>query len=139
MTLVLGPQFSKDPHARFAKEFLASWKPRHSDEALHFAPYCQSKFTRRGFADVLRTLGTIVEAVQAPASAGDSQSEDHVQYRLEAHINDWVAEKEWWWGIVYIYFPTWWWLGGLDVNLHSHEYTSNPGASISLKILNSTG
>ena len=130
LALVLGTQFSPDTtHAGFAKGLFASWKPQHSNAVLQFGAFYYSRFTRQRFADVLRTLGTIIEAgVKAPASAGDSKDEEHVQYCVKVFIFDWAGKKKWWEDRVASYFPTWSRLRRLSVILSTREYTLNPGS-----------
>ncbi|KAM5537719.1 hypothetical protein V8D89_008606 [Ganoderma adspersum] len=64
-TLVLSllPQFSIEAHAGFVKELLASWKPQSLRPLLVIWSKCQWSFTRRGFADALRGLGSIIETL----------------------------------------------------------------------------
>lgn len=100
-----------DTHAGFIKELLTSWTPQHSEPRLRFCPYREEKFTRQGFVDVLRSLGTIAEewlqTVEEQASEGDSRMDHDVQYQLFVDIYDWEAQREWWLDHLISCFPTW--------------------------------
>ena len=96
-------------------------------------------FTRRRFADMLQALGTIVEAIKAPATVGDCQNDDHVKYRLRVDIYGQEAEQEWWRDHIASCFPTWSRLKLLCLRFRTREYTSNRSVlSPALNALNST-
>ncbi len=131
--LTLTPQFSIDTHSGFLTELLASWKPQHSEPKLVFRAYHEQEFTRRGFADVLRGLGTILEAwlqtMEEPPAAGESGNSQHVKYELHVILYDWEADRGWWSDHVDSCFPTWLKLGRLHLSFNTREYTSNSGGT----------
>ncbi len=131
LVLSLTPRFSMDTHSGLVIELLASWKPQHSGSDLRFRADRQELFTRRGFADVLRGLGTITEAwlqtVEEPPPEGESGNNHHVEYKLRVHIHDREAEKNWWSHHLKSCFPTWLKLRRLRLSIHAREYTSNGG------------
>ena len=112
-TLVLSffPHFSVRAHAGFVRALFASWKPRRSKAQLILRARREKNFTRRGFVDVLRDVGTIAEpwlqALEQPVSTGDPQDDRRVQYRLGVHMCDWDAQEGWWWRRIGSCFPTW--------------------------------
>ncbi|KAM5545170.1 hypothetical protein V8D89_001281 [Ganoderma adspersum] len=110
--LSLTSQFSMDKYAALVKDLLASWKPQHSKSTLYLRPYDLRQFTRHGFADGLRGLGTIIEAsvpkpLQQPSPASDPENQYTVQYQLCVSIYDWEAKREWWSVHLDSCFPTW--------------------------------
>ncbi len=128
LVFTLTPQFSMATHSGFVNELLASWKPQNSGPYLMFRAKNMEKFTRQGFANALRGLGTITEAwlqtVEPPAGESD-ENPRHVQYHLRVEIYDWEAEKEWWLDHLHSYFPTWLKLRRLSWSIHTREYASN--------------
>ncbi|KAI1784981.1 hypothetical protein LXA43DRAFT_171537 [Ganoderma leucocontextum] len=118
LEISLARGFSMVTHAGFVNELLTSWEPQHLEPVLVLRVYQESQFTRRGFADILRGLGTVIETwlqtVEEPSSAGGSEDHHGVQYRLLVVIYDWEAEREWWSDHVDTCFPTWLQLGLLS-------------------------
>ena len=94
-------------------------------------PRREDKFTRRGFADTLRSVGTITEAwlqeVEEPPATGDPKSHHPVQYWLYVWTFDWETERKWWADHVDSCFPTWVRLGRLSWDFDAREYTSTRG------------
>ncbi len=132
LVLWLTPRFSIDTHSGFVTELLASWKPQHESEPdLVLRADYEDSFTRRGFADVLRGLGTVIEAwlqtVEGPPPAGESRDCRQAKHRVRVEIVDWDAEKEWWWDHLKSCFPTWLKLGRLSWYFYTREYISNSG------------
>ena len=56
------PHSSVDTHGVLVKDLLESWKPRRLEPLLVLRPRYEMEFTRRAFADVLRSVGAIAEA-----------------------------------------------------------------------------
>ncbi len=133
LVLTLTPQFSIDTHSGFVTELLASWKPRHSEPDLIFCAYREQNFTRRGFADAVRALGTITEAWlqtvdEPPPGAGESGNCSQMKYRLRVEIVDCEAQKEWWSDHLESCFPTWLKLGQLGWAFYTREWSTPSNA-----------
>ncbi|PIL29511.1 hypothetical protein GSI_08319 [Ganoderma sinense ZZ0214-1] len=111
LSLMLGPAFSLDKHAAFVEALLLSWRPQRTKPILTFFPDLYSRFTRRDFADVLRTLGAIVEkslgAVKEASSSAQASEGARPLYRVSIVLHDRETEEQWWWAHVRQCFPTW--------------------------------
>lgn len=132
LDLVITPQFSKDAHAGFVAALLESWRPRHSDPHLTLCAYRGWEFTRQGFADALRGLGTIAEAwlqtAEGPFPADGSGPSPHhggAKRRLTVCVFDWEAQRAWWSDLLCSSFPTWLRLGRLDWTFSTRECASS--------------
>ncbi|KAM5545221.1 hypothetical protein V8D89_001332 [Ganoderma adspersum] len=121
------PRFSMDAHAGQVRALLDSWNP-HRGLPLHprclvLRTYRDWQFTRRGFAAVLRGLGTIAEAwLQTRTVAVEStplRGRGAAQYQLIVNIYDSEAARQWWSGHVDACFPTWLRLGRLRWNFEA--------------------
>ena len=118
-----------DKHAGFVKELLTSWTPQCSEPRLALYPFREDWFTREGFADVLRHVGTIAEerlqGVEDRPSGGDCGTDHRIQYQLMVVIHDWDAQKEWWEDHIKSCFPTWLDLGRLNWRFNPRKCASN--------------
>ena len=115
------PHFSMDTHARHVRALLSSWNSQLPHPAcLVFRTYRDWEFTRRGFADVLRGLGTIAEPwLQTVESTHSGRV---AQYQLVVNICDSEAARKWWSDHIDACFPTWLRLGRLRWNFEAREY-----------------
>ena len=123
------PQFSTETHATLVKALLTSWKPQQPVPLLTLRACTEWDFTRRGFAGVLRGLGTVAETwLQAgnelPAADG-SEEADNVQYLLRVVIHDWEDMRRWWFNRLTGCFPTWTRLARLRIDFRTRECSSN--------------
>ncbi|KAM5537720.1 hypothetical protein V8D89_008607 [Ganoderma adspersum] len=114
------PHFSMGAHARHVRALLGSWNPRLPHSAcLVFRTYRDWRFTRRGFADVLRGLGTVAEPwLQTVESTPPSRV---AQYQLVVNICDSEAARQLWSDHIHACFPTWLRLGRLRWNFEARE------------------
>lgn len=88
------------------------WKTEHPHPILNLRSFIQGEITRQGFADVLQSIGTNIEAslqtVERPApSSGYPQKLRNVPYDIWIDIYDWEAKREWWLYHLINCFPTW--------------------------------
>lgn len=134
--LALTPQFSMDKHGVFVKDLLGSWKPRCLEPVLKFAALREDGFARQGFADVLHSLGIIVEAwlqtIEKSHPAGERAAENNssdMQYQLYVEIYDWEAERKWWSDHLESCFPTWSRLRRLRWRLCTRKHIPNAKCS----------
>ncbi|KAM5545172.1 hypothetical protein V8D89_001283 [Ganoderma adspersum] len=92
-------------------EILASWKTQNPEPILGLRSFYELHTTRRGFADALRDLGTIIEAMlralQQPSPDDDPQNVPTIPYRLCVVIFDWEDKREWWSNHLDSCFPSW--------------------------------
>ena len=106
-----------------------SWKPRCSEPRLRLGPIREDLFTREGFADVLRGVGTIAEeclqVVEEQPFEGDCGTDHRIQYELTVIIRDWDAHKEWWEDHIDSCFPTWLDSGRLNWRFNPRKSTSS--------------
>ena len=116
-----------ETQAGLVEALLSSWRPRCSKRLLFFDPGVISRFTRRGFADILRALGAIAErslpTIQRPSSRGRPDVK-RTRYRLAVQLWDWETEKEWWWNHIQRCFPTWARSKRLRMHFLTREYMS---------------
>ena len=90
------PHFSRNTHtnAKHIKRILTSWEPLLLQPSLVLRTYRDWQFTRRGFADVLRTLGAIAESWLQTVESTPRNRE--AQYELVVNICDSEAARKWW-------------------------------------------
>ena len=74
---------------------------------VQLSAYKYPKFTRQGFADILRTLGPIVDAwIPQPSPANNSNNNDCLNYKLDIRIHESEARRQWWLDCMKQCFPT---------------------------------
>lgn len=121
--------FSMDKHSSLVAGLFSSWKPQHPDATLVLSAHYQPGITRRGFAEIVRNLGTLMEAslqIDGPSSpSGESSTSTLtspvVRYRVQVDMYDWEAKQEWWWNQLASCLPTWAQQQQLIVSLHTRE------------------
>ncbi|PIL32985.1 hypothetical protein GSI_05103 [Ganoderma sinense ZZ0214-1] len=127
LELFFTSQFSMDTHGGCIAELLASWKPLRLDPVLKLSPASENGTTRRGFAEVLRGIGTIIEAwlqtLEDPTAAGEIQDHQQVKYELKVEIYEWESMGRWWMDHLESCFPTWVKLGRIDLILLTPQGT----------------
>ena len=127
------PHSSVDTHGVLVTDLLEPWTPRRLDTLLVLRPRYEMEFTRRAFADVLRSVGAIAEAwlqnVEEPHPTSESGTETCMKYKLHIQVEllDWKAEEEWWEGHLKSCFPTWEGLKRLSWSFKTRECTLNRG------------
>lgn len=123
--------FSMDKHSSLVAGLFSSWKPQHPDATLVLSAHYQPGITRRGFAEIVRNLGTLMEAsLQTDRSlspSGESSTSTStsispaVRYRVQVDMYDWEAKQEWWWNQLASCLPSWAQQQQLIVSLHTRE------------------
>ena len=115
------PSFSQKTYYSVVKHTLNSWKPGHPSR-LEFAVDNGHKFTREGYANVLRTASLFVDTwIQEAAPPGNAEHHRCAYCRLIVHIDDSGVWRQWWWDCIQRCFPTWERLGWLTIHFQTCE------------------
>ncbi|TBU27022.1 hypothetical protein BD311DRAFT_761205 [Dichomitus squalens] len=77
---------------------------------VQLQPYYEQDFTRQGFADLLGTVGRVLEELfqdsSAPPSGYGEVGEQGGRWRIWVDVYDWEVWRGWWWTHVQKCFPT---------------------------------
>ncbi|PIL29509.1 hypothetical protein GSI_08317 [Ganoderma sinense ZZ0214-1] len=113
------PSFSQKAYYSIVKGMLQSWNLKHASR-LQFATDDGHKFTREGFANVLRTASLFVDTwIQRDSPSNNSEKRPHFDCRLTVRIDDLEVWRDWWWECLKRSFPTWVKLGRLTMEFES--------------------
>ncbi|KAM5545227.1 hypothetical protein V8D89_001338 [Ganoderma adspersum] len=113
------PSFSQKTYYSVVKHTLNSWKPGYHSR-LEFAVDSGHKFTREGFANVLRTASLFVDTwIQEVAPPDNSEHHRRCECRPVVHIHDLEVWRQWWWDCIQRCFPTWGRLGWLSIHFQT--------------------
>ncbi|TBU43570.1 hypothetical protein BD309DRAFT_1019168 [Dichomitus squalens] len=109
----LGPESATDSDGQsldMLKATLISWKPEVPLPIVHLHAYHEYHFTRQEFADLLGTVGRVVDELVDESRAGPSAAgkvgEQGGRWRIWAGIYDSENCRDWWWTHIQKCFPT---------------------------------
>ncbi|TBU62328.1 hypothetical protein BD310DRAFT_988975 [Dichomitus squalens] len=109
----LGPESATDSDGQsldMLKATLISWKPDVPLPIVHLHAYHEYHFTRQEFADLLGTVGRVVDELVDESRAGPSAAgevgEQGGRWRIWAGIYDSKNCRDWWWTHIQKCFPT---------------------------------
>ncbi|TBU31892.1 hypothetical protein BD311DRAFT_79785 [Dichomitus squalens] len=92
------------------KAMLNSWDPQVPLQNVHLRAYYEYNFTQQSFADLLGTVGLVLEDLlresAGPPSADGEVGEQGRRWQIWVDINDWEVWRDWWWTHVQKCFPT---------------------------------
>ena len=114
------PEFMVDRKAsEVLRAMLSSWRAEVPVQFVGITPYCHNWFTRQEYADLLSTVGRVLEEwlgdVAGAANVNEAFSEHNIGRRVVIYIKEWGSWEDWWWKHVQECFPTFARLGGLEV------------------------
>ncbi|TBU22514.1 hypothetical protein BD311DRAFT_675930 [Dichomitus squalens] len=107
----LGPELLTDGQSLDKlKAMPNSWDSAVPVRNIHLVPVIPSEFTRQCFADLLSTVGRVLEELfhdsYAPPSGDGEVGEQGRRWRLWVDVCDWEVWRDWWWTHVQKCFPT---------------------------------
>ncbi|TBU37314.1 hypothetical protein BD309DRAFT_876683 [Dichomitus squalens] len=89
---------------------LNSWDSKLPLQVAYLQPDYEQDFTRQGFADLLATVGRVMEELlqdsSAPPSADAEVGEQGRRWDIYVDLHDWEVWRDWWWTHVQKCFPT---------------------------------
>ena len=107
------------------KAMLYSWNTELAYQELGLVAYYECDWTRQGFADLLKTMGRVLEewARGSPAKSRVDRevSKRHLQREVYVEIHDWEVWRNWWRTCIEECFPTFTKSGELRITYKSRE------------------
>ena len=118
----LTPAFPENLNSSvLVEEMLTAWTPQYPSR-LQLSAYKYHQFTRQGFADILRTLGPIIDAwIPQPSPASNSKNDDCLNYKIDIRIHESEAWRQWWRDCMSRCFPTWVRLKRLHIDFRARK------------------
>ncbi|TBU52255.1 hypothetical protein BD310DRAFT_940626 [Dichomitus squalens] len=108
------------------KAMLDSWDSELPLQYVQLQPYYEQDFTRQGFADLLGTVGRVLEELfqdsSAPPSGYGEVGEQGGRWRIWVELYDWEVWRGWWWTHVQKCFPTFAKSNGLTMTFNPPPY-----------------
>ena len=111
LCLYLDPKIAIDEQSLdMLRSMLSLWDADVPLQRVYLSPNYECEFTRQAYADVLRTMGQVLEGWvggnPVPSRVDREASEQHMLREVCVVLCDWEVWESWWWAHIKGCFPT---------------------------------